>query len=40
MTPKKLINELKSGERAFFTIMFAGKAAKKIYRLFEYKITK
>ncbi len=40
MTPKKLINELKSGERAFFSIMFAGKAAKKIYRLFEYKITK
>ncbi len=40
MTPKKLVNELKSGEKAFFSIVFAGKAARKIYRLFEYKITR
>ncbi len=40
MTPKRLVNELKGAEKAFFSLMFAGKASKKIYRLFEYKIKK
>lgn len=36
MTPQELVNELKGFERRFFSKMFAGKFAKKMYRLFEY----
>lgn len=36
MTPDRLINELHGFERQFFKVMFGGKAAKKIYRLYEY----
>lgn len=36
MTPAALIDELKGFEHGFFKLMFGGKAAKKIYRLFEY----
>lgn len=35
LTPKYLINELKSWERAFFKMMFSGKLYRKIYRLYE-----
>lgn len=37
LTPPELVNELSGFERRFFSLMFAGKAAKKIYRLFEYE---
>lgn len=37
MTPGDLVNELKGFERTFFSAMFTGRAAKKIYRLFEYQ---
>ncbi len=37
MTPEHLVRELKGFERVFFRIMFAGRVAKKIYRLYEYK---
>lgn len=40
MTPEYLVNELTGFEKSFFKIMFAGKATKKIYRLFEYEINK
>jgi len=36
LTPDALIEELQGFERAFFKKMFAGKMAKKIYRLYEY----
>ncbi len=39
MTPKEKINELPSKEQWFFQLMFGGKMAKKIYRLFEYELT-
>lgn len=40
MTPSELIDELSAFEQTFFKLMFAGKTAKKIYRLYEYKINK
>ena len=40
MTPSELIDELSTFEQIFFKLMFAGKTAKKIYRLYEYKINK
>ena len=35
MTPAELIDKLPGGDRAFFALLFAGGAVKKIYRLFE-----
>ncbi len=37
MTPTALVDELHGFERWFFKIMFAGRVAKSMYRLFEYK---
>ena len=36
LTPVELIGELPGGDRTFFNLLFAGGAAKKIYRLFEF----
>ena len=38
MTPEKLINELKGGERLIFKKLYAGNFSKKLYKLFEYKM--
>lgn len=38
LTPEALIVQLKTSEQGFFRRMFAGKLAKKIYRLYEYQI--
>ena len=37
MTPRNLIEELKGMERKIFQILYAGRAAKKMYRLYEYQ---
>ena len=37
LTPDNLIAQLPEDEQRFFRTMFAGKLAKKIYRLYEYK---
>ena len=37
LTPEVLINELSGMEKVVFKKLFAGKFAKKIYRLYEYK---
>ena len=37
MTPDEMINELSGFEKAFFKKMFAGKFAKKLYRIFTYE---
>jgi len=37
LTPENLIRLLPEREQGFFKIMFAGRMAKKIYRLYEYK---
>lgn len=37
LTPDWLIAQLPKGEQGFFRTMFAGKMAKKIYRLYEYR---
>ncbi len=37
MAPKALVDELQGFERWFFSHMFAGKMAKRLYRLFEYE---
>jgi len=37
LTPQRYIAELRGFERRFFKALFAGGAAKKIYRLFEYE---
>lgn len=37
LTPEWLIAELPKGEQRFFKTLFAGKTAKKIYRLYEYE---
>ena len=37
LTPESLIAQLPSKEQRFFRTMFAGKMAKKIYRLYEYE---
>lgn len=39
MTPPELINQLKGAERMFFTALFGGKIARKMYRLYEYEIN-
>ena len=36
LTPLKLVNELMGFEHKFFKIMFTGKFAKKMYKLYEY----
>ena len=36
LTPAELVDKLPGGDRTFFTLLFAGGAAKKIYRLFEF----
>ena len=36
LTPEELIGRLPGGDRTFFALLFAGSAAKKIYRLFEF----
>lgn len=36
MTPIDMINQLTGFERSFFKMMFGGKMAKKIYRLYEF----
>ena len=37
MTPLSLIDELSVGERRIFKMLFAGKFAKKMYKLYEFK---
>ena len=37
LTPQYLIDQLPRSEQKFFRIMFGGKTAKKIYRLYEYR---
>ena len=37
MTPKKYVDELSGIERNIFAKLYAGKAAKKLYRLYEYE---
>lgn len=37
LTPEDLIVQLPKREQGFFKVMFAGKLAKKIYRLYEYR---
>jgi len=37
MTPEEKIMELSGFERAFFRLMFAGKATDSIYRIYTYK---
>ncbi len=38
MTPEEKINELSGFEKAFFKKMFAGKFAKKLYKIYTYEI--
>ena len=37
MTPKKYVDELSGIEKKIFSKLYAGKTAKKLYRLYEYK---
>lgn len=37
MTPKAMIDQLSSGERAIFSRLFAGSFARKIYRMYEFE---
>lgn len=37
LTPEYLIRKLPKGEQRFFRTLFAGKMARKIYRLYEYR---
>ena len=37
MTPESLIAALPKGEQGVFRLFFAGKTAKKFYRLYEYQ---
>ena len=37
MTPKKYIDELAGLEKTIFRKLYAGKTAKKLYKLYEYK---
>ena len=37
LTPDELVDELSGMERVIFKKLFAGRLAKKIYRLYEYK---
>lgn len=39
MTPAALINELKGSEKRIFKKVFAGRVSKKMYRLYEYKVS-
>lgn len=40
MTPPELVLELRGFDKAFFSALFTGRATKKIYRLFEYALTR
>lgn len=37
MTPSDLVNQLTGFDRRFFKLMFAGNAARKLYRMYEYE---
>jgi hypothetical protein len=37
MTPQKYIDELSGKEKGIFKRLYAGKFAKKLYRLYEYE---
>ena len=37
LTPEEYIRQLPPKEQGFFRTMFAGRMAKKIYRLYEYR---
>ena len=37
MTPPEMMNELKGTEKAVFKMLFGGRFAKSIYRMYEYK---
>lgn len=37
LTPDEMIAQLRKSERRFFKTLFAGRAAKKIYRLYDYE---
>lgn len=37
MTPERLIKELSAGERRLFSLLYAGKTARKMYKLYEYQ---
>jgi hypothetical protein len=39
MTPMEYINQLKGIEKQIFRKLYAGRFAKKLYRLFEYEIV-
>jgi O-methyltransferase involved in polyketide biosynthesis len=36
MTPERLIGELSAGERRLFSLLYAGKTARKMYKMYEY----
>ena len=36
MTPERLIGELSTGERKLFSLLYAGKTARKMYKMYEY----
>ena len=40
MTPMELIDELQGMERFIFKKLYAGKMASKLYKLYEFEITK
>lgn len=40
MTPKEMVNELPKKEQGFFKMMFTGKKAKKMYRVFNYELKR
>ena len=40
LTPETMIRELPKAEQGFFRLFFAGKMAKRIYRLYEYQSNK
>ena len=37
MTPENLISQLSKGEQRIFRSLYAGKMAKRLYRLYEYR---
>lgn len=39
MTPQDLIDELKGGEKRIFRTLYAGSAARRLYRLYEFEKT-
>lgn len=40
MTPRPLVNQLRGIDGTVFSLLFAGKATRKIYRLFAYQIAR